>query len=99
MSLRGRSASDVEPVKRGDVAARDLEAILGAGALEVALDDLLRMRPGRGLVRVVARPHHGVDTDKARVRPATEIVEKGPPHLAAEILARLQFLGEAGGSA
>ena len=43
----------VEAVEPGGVAARDLELVLGAGILEVARDDLLRVRPGRGLVRIV----------------------------------------------
>src|SRR5271154_4230129 len=58
-----RQASHCEPVKPRDIAAGDLEPVFRARVLEVALDDLLRVRPGRRLMRVVARPHHAVDAD------------------------------------
>jgi hypothetical protein len=39
------SPSDCEPVKVGNVSAGDLETVVGARILEVALDNLLRVRP------------------------------------------------------
>src|SRR5215469_16704442 len=96
---RGLAPSDCEPVKLGDVTAGDLESVRGAGVFEVALDDLLRMRPGRGLVRVVTRPHDAVHADKVATGDADKIVDIGRPHLPPEILARLQLLRKPGRSA
>src|SRR5882724_5147156 len=84
-----------KPVEPGGIAAGDLEDVLGAGVLEVARDDLLRMRPGRGLVRVVRRPHHPVDTDELAALHSDIIEDVGGPHLSREILARLQLDPEA----
>src|ERR1051325_3196350 len=89
----------VEAVELGDVAAGDLEHLLGARILEVARDDLLRMRPGRGLVRVIRGPHHPIDTDKPAALYPDIIVDVCRPHLPPEILARLQLHREAGGGA
>src|SRR5438309_8271392 len=89
-----RAALRLETVEPGGIAAGDLEDVLGAGVLEVARDDILRMRPGRGLVRVVRRPHHPVDADEVAVRDADEIVDIGRPHLPPEIFAGLQLLRE-----
>src|SRR5258707_9242942 len=61
MGQRRGGRSGVEAVEPGGVGAGDLELVLGTGVLEVARHDLLRMRPGRGLMRVVRRPHHLVD--------------------------------------
>src|SRR5437870_2352013 len=80
-----------KPIESGGVAAGDLEDVLGAGVLEVAGDDLLRMRPGRGLVRVVRRPHHPVDADELAALHPDIIEDVGGPHLPLEILARLQI--------
>src|SRR6266851_1638846 len=85
-----------ETIESGDVAAGDLEDVLGAGVLEVAGDDLLRMRPGRGLVRVVRRPHHAVDADELAALHPDIIEDVGRPHLPREILARLQSYPQAG---
>src|SRR5437879_9055672 len=59
--------SEREAVELGDVGARDLEPVLGGGILEVARDDLLRVRPRRALVRIVGGPHELVDTDEVEV--------------------------------
>jgi len=97
MGQRSDRRSGVETVEPGGVGAGDLELVLGAGILEVARDDLLRMRPGRSLVRVVGRLHHLVDTDEMAAGDADKVVDVGRPHLALEVLARLQLIGEAGG--
>src|SRR5260370_41936107 len=86
----------VEAVAPGDVAAGDLEDVLGRRVLEVAGDDLLRLRPRRGLVRVVRRPHHPVDADELAALHPDMIKDVGGPHLPREILARLQFYPQAG---
>src|SRR6266851_506891 len=91
-----RAALCRETVESGGVAAGDLEDVLGAGVLEVAGDDLLRMRPGRGLVRVVARPHHPVDADELAALHPDVIEDVGGPHLPREILARLQLYARGG---
>src|ERR1700732_5547530 len=83
-----------KPIESGNVAAGDLEDVLGAGVREVARDDLLRMRPGRGLVRVVRRPHHPVDADELAALHPDMIEDVGGPHLPCEILARLQLYPE-----
>src|SRR5690349_13380561 len=80
----------VEAVEPGGVRAGDLEAVLGAGVLEVARDDLLGMRPGRGLMRIVRRPHQLVDPDKVAVGDADIIIDVGGPHLALKIFAGLE---------
>src|SRR5439155_13899816 len=87
----GEVSLGVEPVEPGDVAAGDFEDVLGAGVLEVAGDDLLRFGPGRGLVRVVAGPHHAVDADELATLHPDMIEDIGGPHLPREILARLQL--------
>src|SRR5215472_11397423 len=89
----------VEAVEPGGVAAGDLELVLGASILEVACDDLLRMRPGRGLVRVVGRPHQLVDADEMAAGDTDKVVDIGGPHLALKVLARLQLVGKTGGDA
>src|SRR5262245_15962050 len=85
-----RSGSEREAVELGDVAARDPEAIVRAGLLEVAGDDLLRMGPRRSLVRVVRGPHQLVDADKVAVGHADVVVDVGAVHLAPEVLAGLE---------
>src|SRR5437016_7193019 len=97
MGQRRGGRSGVEAVEPGGVGAGDLELVFGAGILEVARDDLLRVRPGRSLVRVVGRPHHLVDTDEMAAGDADEVVDVGGPHLALKVLARFQLIGEAGG--
>src|SRR6267143_3849561 len=99
MGQRSGTRSGVEAVEPGGVGAGDLELVLGARILEVARDDLLRVRPGRGLVRVVGRPHHLVDADEMAAGDADEVVDIGGPHLALEVFARLELIGEAGGDA
>src|SRR6516225_11491116 len=79
----------VEAVEAGGVAAGDLELVLSAGFLEVARHNFLRVRPGRGLVRVVGGPHQLVDADEMAAGHTDEVVDIGGPHLALEILARL----------
>src|SRR5207244_11797445 len=73
-----------EPVELGCVGAGDFVAVFGAGFLEVACNDLLRVRPGGGLVRVVGGPHQLVDTDELAVGDAYKVVDVGGPHLALE---------------
>jgi hypothetical protein len=51
------------------------------------------------LVRIVGRPHHPVDPDEVAVGDADEVIDVGGPHLAPEILAGLQLVGETGGDA
>src|SRR5260370_31714812 len=86
----------VEAVAPGDVAAGDLEDVLGRRVLEVAGDDLLRLGPRRGMVRGVRRPHHAVDADELAALHPDVIKDVGGPHLPREILARLQFYPQAG---
>src|SRR5580704_16057573 len=86
----------VETVEPGGVGAGDLEAVFGAGVLEVARDDVLRMRPGRSLVRVIRRPHQLVDADEVPVGDADIVIDVGGPHLTLEILARFQLVRKAG---
>src|SRR6516225_1174896 len=89
----------VEAVEPGGVAAGDLELVLRTCVLEVAGDDLLRVRPGRGLVRIVGRPHQFVDADELSALNADIVVDIGGPHLTLEILARLELVGKAGSDA
>src|SRR5215472_5456827 len=91
--------SGVEAIEPGGVGAGDLEAIFGAGVLEIARDNLLRVRPGRGLVRVVGRPHQFVDTYEVAALVADIVVDVGGPHLALEVFARLQLVDKTGGDA
>src|SRR5438309_8651282 len=94
-----RAALRLETVEPGGIAAGNLEFVLGARVLEVARYDLLRMRPGRGLVRVVGRPHQLVDADEMAALDADEVVDVRGPHLTLEVLAGLQLVDEAGGDA
>src|SRR5215467_16368568 len=89
----------VEAVEPGRVGAGDLVAVLWAGVLEVACHDLLRVRPSRGLVRVIGGPHQLVDPNEVAALHADIIVDIGGPHLALEVFAGLQLVREARGNA
>src|SRR5258705_4872945 len=82
--------SELEAVELGRVAARDLELVLGARVFEVAHHDVLRVWPGRSLMRIVGGPHELVHANKMTIGHADVVVDVGAMHLALEVLPRLQ---------
>jgi len=51
-----------KPQSLAGILSYDPAAIFFGQRLEIPLQDFLGMRPGRGLVRIVGRPHEVVDT-------------------------------------
>src|SRR5215831_9002228 len=83
-AARLREGKAVEP---GRILADDLAPLFPWDSLEVALDDLPRMRPGRHGVRIVRGPHDVLDPDELAARDPHAIVDERREDLAPEVFA------------
>src|SRR5262245_66037392 len=82
-AVRLRESKAVEP---SHVLPDDLPPLFLRDSLEVALDDLPRMRPGRHGVRIVRGAHDVLDHDELAVRDAHVIVVDGCEDVTPEVL-------------
>src|SRR5215510_10827619 len=83
-AARLREGKAVEP---RHVFPDDLPPLFLRDSLEVALDDLPRMRPGRHGVRIVRGPHDVLDPDELAARDPNPIVDERREDLAPEVVA------------
>src|SRR5215467_5236430 len=83
-AARLREGKAVEP---GHILPDDLAPLFLCNSLEVALDDLARMRPGRHGMRIVRGPHDVLDPDELAARDADPIVDERREDLPPEVFA------------
>src|SRR5262245_66664711 len=83
-AVRLRESKAVEP---SHVLPDDLPPLFLRDSLEVALDDLPRMRPGRDGVRIVRGPQEVLDPDELAARDPHAIVDERREDLAPEVFA------------
>src|SRR5262249_19168529 len=84
----GQRLRHLERVQPRDVAVHQLPALLRGQAPQIALDDLFRSRPGRVLVRIVARPHYVVVVEIRERQGPDRVVEERCVDLAPIVVRR-----------
>src|SRR5262245_33685757 len=82
--------AQVTAVELGGVLSDDLTLLYLADVLEVTLYNVTRMRPGRGSMGVVGRPHDVVHPNPVPASDSEGVIDKGAVHLAPEVFAGLQ---------
>src|SRR5215470_1573322 len=74
-------------VEASHILPDDLPPLFLGDSVEVALDDLSRMRPGRHGVRIVRGPHDVLDPDELAARHADPVVDERREDLPPEVFA------------